>query len=266
MATKYLGRTALEGGRVGYYKYLVEKEKRSIRASMRTFNKKSQEDGFADEVSTPLPRPIGKRGYQTDKLNAVWAYLVGRCGEPWDTVRSELVQQLNTDTLAGRHVLYDHVLKQVTPLTAHDVEYADFVVDSNGLLQEGPWRLRRRSTRQYLSGKNLTMGQGQWLVDHVRGKGVKRVGDVLYWASPVAWRPYYRWWRSKDTVCDLIVKVGERYQHVRYEVLDRQFFSLNWRQDRAFSAEETKLFWGMPLYTRETLLTLPTTVTKLLTL
>jgi hypothetical protein len=57
-------------------------------------------------------------------------------GRPWAKVRSELFQRFDGRTTAGRHILFDHLLRSVqTGGIARSPWWFDFQVDRHGILR-----------------------------------------------------------------------------------------------------------------------------------
>lgn len=114
MATKYLGRTAIEGGRTGWYKNRVDHHERAFRNENRVaLHRVCAND--ADEASLPVLHPKSKRGNQTDKLRPVWRMLDTFVGRPWAKVFAEICEKFDSRTLTGRHVLHDHIMQSIDP-------------------------------------------------------------------------------------------------------------------------------------------------------
>lgn len=112
MATKNLARTAIEGGRCGYYKMEVAARAAEERAATRAFLKRAVRDvDDVEGVAAPRRRPV----YVcfSDKLNPIRRFLYANCGRPWNKVRGELFARFDIRTTPGRHILFDHVLADI---------------------------------------------------------------------------------------------------------------------------------------------------------
>ncbi len=140
MAKKNLARTAIEGGRAGRNKWernYSHKEERSYVRSYTTELKKMVE---VDDA-----KPIKKRKHVykefTDKLGPVYRWIEKQCGRKWDDVFSDIVKRYDTRNIAGRHIVYDHILREIagTQIAAGvsgNWRYYKWHIDENGILQK----------------------------------------------------------------------------------------------------------------------------------
>ena len=140
MARKDLSRTVIEGGR--YYSNCWERRASHgiERATTREWLDRVAVD--LDEADATLPPPR-KRVYKMfrDKLAPAHRWLVAQVGRPWSKVYSELCARFDTRTVAGRHVVHDHMLQWVRRYD--DVQwrwwrsrYYDLVIDRHGILRK----------------------------------------------------------------------------------------------------------------------------------
>jgi len=191
MSKKNLARTVIEGGRHRYNKW----ERRNSHAELRARDKsyiaevKSDLENWYDYDVEPL-QPV-YQGF-TDKLGPMYRWLSSQCGRPWNEVRSEIAQTFDSRTTAGRHILFDHLLKsvEITP----DVRYMswrsqpedettsyyrhDFYVDPEGVLREKKV-VRRPNKREKVPYFN-TNQIANWL----NGRVVGYAGKRLFWFVP----------------------------------------------------------------------------------
>lgn len=136
MSTKNLARTILEAGR-GPAGWGRRADNRSERAETRHALANLRHAEEADD----LLFPVGKKRNRLlgDKLGAPERWLASRVGRPWSKVRSELFSRFDTRTLAGRHIVHDHMLRwvaeQARPLSSCPPK---FVVDRRGILRHAP--------------------------------------------------------------------------------------------------------------------------------
>lgn len=175
MSTKNLARTVIEGGRYRYNKFLRRHSNAVERAHAHTHQRQLL---LAPECVEELfdPRPAVGRAFR-DKLSPARRWLKSQVGRPWDKVRSELFARFDARTTAGRHVLFDHLLREVCdgrdPLPT---SYADFFVSVHGLLLcRGRDRLRSRNRRKPLPEPEQVLHA--WLA----GRRVAVHGARLYW-------------------------------------------------------------------------------------
>lgn len=248
MATKNLGRTALEGGRTNYYKSTC----RAIERSLRTANRGYAQQALwleEDLPSAPVRRPFGKKGNQTDKLTPVRAFMSKQAGRPWAEVRAELFSRFDPKTLAGRHILFDHILKDVSEGGDHlAAVFADWYVDHDGVLRE---RTRPRYQRGNYS---LTAPQREWLRSFVNRKVTLSQG-VLFWARPVV-RDSWQRCLSADIYLqakgDTLTWVWRTRPAPSYE--HHHYFRVYWRQGDLASIEDVTIFNSLPIRFRDFLL------------
>ena len=113
MTTKNLSRTVIEGGRTGSYKAECQKRIRQERAAWRSQALAIARDPESWEDDLPAIRDPVYPDF-ADKLNPIYRFLDSRIGKPWDGVRSELFARFDTRTTPGRHVLHDHLLRDVS--------------------------------------------------------------------------------------------------------------------------------------------------------
>lgn len=123
MARKDLSRTVIEGGR--YFRNCWERRASHgvERASTRAWLDQVVVDTDEAEESVPPPiRHVGKSF--RDKLGPAQRWLASQVGRPWSKVFSELCAKFDTRTVAGRHVVYDHMLDWVNrhPLVGHPLD------------------------------------------------------------------------------------------------------------------------------------------------
>lgn len=172
MATKNLARTIIEGGRDRSNKWDRKHSHRQERALTREFLSKARarDDGF-DGLATPR-RPKVYKSF-ADKLGAPRRWLARQVGRPWDHVHAEMFTRFDPRTLAGRHIIFDHLLQEVR---IHPVDRRRFwvrpelYVDRHGILRERagikrtPWRSSElpESVRAWANGRRVA-AEGQAL-------------------------------------------------------------------------------------------------------
>src|SRR5262245_18917618 len=111
MSTKNLARTLIEGGRSNYNKHERRQSHGEERARLRDYLARAREveDGYDLELRERhrVPKDF------SDKLGAPRRWLISHAGKPWDYVRAAMFARFNPQTLAGRHIIYDHLLGEV---------------------------------------------------------------------------------------------------------------------------------------------------------
>jgi hypothetical protein len=83
----------------------------------------------------------------SDKLGPAGRFLSSQVGRPWSKVHSELFARFDTRTTAGRHILFDHVLKTIREGYGLGARYR-FFVDARGILRRAKQRRRNGSPRK----------------------------------------------------------------------------------------------------------------------
>lgn len=244
MATKNLGRSALEGGRYGHYQVRVREIESSFRTANRGYTRRAEVDPDTyDEDSDPVRHPKSKRGNQTDKLSGIYRMLDGMVGRPWAKVRAEIAEKFDARTLAGRHVLHDHILKDIAP--HEDVEhsygggrYSHYYVDRYGIFRE-------RAERQYPQYKRQRISRDAFnkIAAWLDGRGIIRSGSKLYWGHP-----------------QVRIEIQPNYDNVPiYHRLISMFdrvLVIPWRQERELKGKDLAFFQGLPDFVASALIAL----------
>lgn len=145
MSRKDLSRTVIEGGRYYSNSYFRRASNGDERASTREWIERVRADIEEAEGSLPLPRKrVGKMFH--DKLAPAQRWLRSQVGRPWSRVYAELRAKFDSRTVAGRHVVEDHMLTWV--IRHDDVERFRYrsrfqlVIDAHGILREPMWNGR----------------------------------------------------------------------------------------------------------------------------
>lgn len=179
MSTKNLARTVIEGGRRHRNRWerrYTHKEERAAEQQVSGRVARRQE---LDDVSYEPRRPIWREF--SDKLGPAQRWMRSQVGRPWAKVRSELFQRFDSRTTAGRHILFDHLLRSVqTGGIARSPWWFDFQVDRHGVLREV-----QRPRRQWKRRPPAPLPEPESvLLDWL---GARRVGERdthLYWFVP----------------------------------------------------------------------------------
>jgi hypothetical protein len=200
MSTKNLARTVIEGGRAGYNKWDRRQSHAEVRAEERDYLKEVMIDPeVSDEKEIGSHRPVMK-GF-TDKLAPMYRWLESQVGRPWSEVRSEVFQKFDTRTTAGRHITFDHLLREVVEtdsgfdnrgyMANPNIEiiskrkrywsFSDYYVDTNGILckPDIDYRSWRRSRYQSVSEEEYKAAE-KWLNNRM----VMKSGGKYYWLVP----------------------------------------------------------------------------------
>lgn len=198
MSTKNLARTVIEGGRARFNRKERRYSNAAVRARVRAISARVREFG-EDVADYPRREPV-QRCF-SDKLSPAQRWLERQLGRPWDRVRSELFARFDTRTTAGRHILFDHLLREVDLGDVAKSRYSDFTVDRHGLLRRA--RLRRRELwprfeslpepepelRAWLDGRRVGERDGRWYwfvateFEHFRQHRELTPDDVVRWRA-----------------------------------------------------------------------------------
>jgi hypothetical protein len=182
MATKNLSRTVIEGGR---YYFNSDERRRSHGEARRETNASmaalAHDPSRADDALLPRTKPVGVA--QRDNLAAAERWLRSHVGRPWWKVEGEIRAAFDTRTIAGQHIVFDHLLPRGYP------QWPDgsgepgwrvhrrwrFSVDPHGILRAKPVaRYSHRWTPQ--AGPRVKA----WLA----GRRVRVWNDERYWLVP----------------------------------------------------------------------------------
>lgn len=274
MSKKNLARSAIEGGRYGRNKWERRYSHTEERNAAREYCKQAIRD--LDSTDEDL---IDKKGkvYKEfrDKLSPMYRWLRAQVGRPWDEVRSEVFQKFDTRTTAGRHILFDHLLKSVetdsSPLRwwrlshqAEDPETThyqnDFYVDEDGFLQERRY-ISRRSRGSY--GMNFEF-VAKWL----NGRIVGWEGNKYYWYTPSMKDGWIDEWKCQwSQYGGKLTYLHREYQSVVNNDRGKSTFKAGWvephyfvsknisvQQGDEFSDEDLEIWFQIPDYYRKQIL------------
>lgn len=203
MARKDLSRTVIEGGRRYSNCYFRRQSHGTARARTREWLDHVRFEAEAADETSPRAAPrVHKRFH--DKLAPAKRWLGAQVGRPWVNVYADLCAAFDTRTIAGRHVVHDHMLAWVWrgDVSSHR-RWDSFFVDVHGILRHNPHHGRawQRARDQLV----------QWAGD--------RVAANTFWG----W-----WWFRREPAgapCDAypcrehdhIVLRGKRYHGIRYQ-------------------------------------------------
>ena len=187
MSTKNLARTVIEGGRSSYNKW----ERRESNASLRVANRSYQSALRDPEVAwakTAPERTKVRRDF-ADKLGPIRRWLDRSCGRPWDEVRSEIFRRFDVRTLAGRHIVFDHLLAEVA---VHAIPqpyvYERYHVDARGLLRQSTGN-RSGRPRTW-----LTSAETRELRAFAGDRKIRHLGTAYFWLEMTF---AYRWTKGR---------------------------------------------------------------------
>lgn len=175
VSTKRLSRTVIEGGRYHYNKLERRRSHRKPRhEGRRICTALALDPDLADVVTFQRRQPIGH--HFRDKLAPAERWLRAQTGRLWCEVEGEILSRFDVRSLAGRHIVYDHLLparswESIAGWRVH--RRGRFFVDAAGVLRFAPLVRSRRSFR---CGRCALRFAGDRLVG-------KR-GERTYWLEP----------------------------------------------------------------------------------
>lgn len=135
MSTKNLARTALEAGTVHSTRiYLNRRDRRAINQHLHECVKDPE---LWDDGTDPIQsRPGWDEGIPGENLSPVYAWVDSHVGDVWNDTYSELCSRWPIRTLAGYHIIVDHILRDVDQKLHPDKRWhGSWFVDEDGILQ-----------------------------------------------------------------------------------------------------------------------------------
>lgn len=208
MSTKYLARTVIEGGRSRYNRF----ERRHSNSCERSHERVVSSLELRAEEPGMQVYPVRKAVYKgfRDKLSPAERWLESQVGRPWSKVRSELFARFDTRTTAGRHIVFDHLLRDVNTGQFGRYRHEDYLVDRHGILRHNPRAPSRWHGTRYLPLPEPAEALEEWLA----GRRIATRGSRLYWLVPTPsgsfrqhleldeedaerWRTLPEWWKER---------------------------------------------------------------------
>jgi hypothetical protein len=141
VARKDLSRTVIEGGRTHRSKDQRRASHGVARARAREWLDAVRADHSSADASAPRRPPRVYKQF-ADKLGPAMRWLDNQVGRPWSKVFGELCARFDTRTVAGRHIVYSHLLAAVAldgRVVLHPGRQLDYVVDRRGILRRSAW-------------------------------------------------------------------------------------------------------------------------------
>lgn len=175
MATKNLARTVIEGGRSHWHKFERRRLTRCDRHRSRVCARLAARDPDGDREF--LSRQTLRRRH-FDRLSAAERWLASFVGQPWNTVRARIARNFDTRTVAGQHIVFDHLLPLVKGSGLAQVWSASFEVDRAGVLRACPTDSTYRTKRRAELVACRAQAEALLWLD---GRRVGRRGAHLFW-------------------------------------------------------------------------------------
>ncbi len=116
MSTKNIARTVIEGGRTDRNTHERRQSNRIQRKEVRTITRSLSR--LVDQESYTLPdRPRIEKEH-ADKLEAAMSWLIHHgLGKTPPEIEALLLTRFNTKTIAGRHIVFEHLLLKLKPVS-----------------------------------------------------------------------------------------------------------------------------------------------------
>jgi hypothetical protein len=170
LARRDLSRTVIEGGR--YYRNSWDRRASHgvERASTREWLDRISDETDDVDDSAPPPRPKVYKSFR-DKLGPAQRWLAAQANRPWTRVYSELRARFDSRTIAGRHVVEDHMLDWVhlNGRSNRWPHYRQFelVVDAHGILRKPrhfgrTFRKLQAEVSAWAAGRKIATHAGCW--------------------------------------------------------------------------------------------------------
>lgn len=179
MSTKNLARTVIEGGRTGFSRF-ARRHSHAVERRRSHQIEHLLRASLTPESAYFPPLEQAWRDFD-DKLGPARRWLRSQVGRPWDKVRSDLLARFDTRTTAGRHIVFDHLLREVEHEASSFSRSHDFWISAHGILRHEPYN--RQRYRDLQRARRLPEPEAtlrEWL-------GARRVatqGSRLYWLVP----------------------------------------------------------------------------------
>lgn len=265
MSKKNLSRSILEGGRHSGNKWDRRDSHRKERQYGKRFTDYAINDEEMGDGRVARARNRVYKGFD-DKLAPIYRWLRSKVGEPWNDVYSELRSKFDTRTIAGKHIVQDHVLSSVQ--IGEDINDwrggRYFVVRQDGILNLGD-KNRWQKTYPKDPHEDLKKIGGNALLRWAGSLKVMDYGAVQYWAVPIdlAWREcndryciydhrtatktklmdarHNSWWARVNNA-EKVINNGVECYKARVQVKEHYSGSRNYRQGNALTKEQAE-FW-----------------------
>ena len=264
MSTKNLSRTVIEGGRCEHYKADVYARARQERAAAKRYLKAVRVDPECGEESAP-PQRQPETPCFADKLNPIYRFLDSRVGDSWSEVRSELFSRFDTRTTPGRHVLFDHLLRDVCESgdpKSPERRFARYFIDAEG-------RLAKEHRERVSFGQTMWRG-GDVLAAWLGARKIGRMGERFAWFVPVDERVRAVYVHAKYGRGDLLYAALDEHGSIirdpqppyvgRYSIIPRPAVvrrsTVRFRQCGQLGARDEAYFRSLPKWVQDEILAL----------
>jgi hypothetical protein len=207
MSTKNLARTVIEGGRTRGNRYDRRASNQGHRRRVHQVSCQLTQVSNYDSVLYPKRRLVNRMF--DDKLGPAWRWLASQVGRPWDKGRSELFQRFDIRTTAGRHIVFDHVLRDVATERDRGWGWPNYRVATNGVLRKRPPRPHSGGSapraplpepladiEAWLNGRQIALRGRLWFWFELTEAGFFRQSKALSDADSARWLALPQWYRE----------------------------------------------------------------------
>ncbi len=177
MSRKNLSRTVIEGGRYYANCYLRRASHGIGRARTRDWLDHVTVDVDDADASDPCPPPRVSKQFR-DKLGPARRWLDAQVGRPWNKVYSDLRSRFDSRTIAGKHVVDDHLLAMVRHVDEPNRYWAHrmLVIDKHGILRKPAlygrsYRKLRKEVERWAAKRSCTLTHRGWRWVRKQAKG-----------------------------------------------------------------------------------------------
>jgi len=258
MATKNLARTVIEGGRTGSYKAEVDdsygRERTASRAYLRTVERDPE---AADEIVAPKRR-VAYAEF-ADKLGPLESFLKSCIGKPWNKVYAMIRERFDIRTTPGRHIVFDHLLSQVSRSNEPFRRFSKYVVDDHGILRKHWERERFRSALpprvdykaicNWLGNRKVTRcgERFAWMMPTRDGAGIRAIWGVrsygLSWSNRITGLAYVYVGSDGKPIIQERMDINVAYRWIPHEPLRTETAAtVSYRQGKLFSKDDETFF------------------------
>ncbi len=242
MSKKNLARTALEAGREHRVRYELNRTER--RRVSNHLHKVRIDPEYWYEKLVPTQPPVDW-DYEIpgENLSPVYRWIDSHVGQVWDDVYSKLCSSWPKKTLAGFHIIEDHIKDEVAHYPSPRYYWQNdttglayrtkWYVDNDGILRRVPdrvshWKANHRKRKApYPDGERRN---SDWVVSWLGGTWIKED----FWG-----KPYTSHWDWKY-----------RGPYVR-KVGSKHFLIVDGRQGRKLTKDEVKIWESIYPWVRE---------------
>lgn len=170
MGRKDLSRTVIEGGRYFHNSWQRRASHGIERARTRAWLAAVASDPDEAEDTDAVPKPRVRKSFR-DKLGPAYRWIDAQVGRAWNTVRAELFARFDSRTIAGHHVLFDHVLREIAAEgieLPRNLKRGDrWYVDDHGVLRRAliggkTWRQIYRETLAWRGTRRAAVTEQGW--------------------------------------------------------------------------------------------------------